>query len=356
MTAPTSKFLRIRSYISGWGAGQWWVDSFKIARVDGELKNVIITHNAKLNISSTECGESQVCEAGRDFAFEPQPLDPMGNFSKLQPLQVRRVASSRLRSNSRMNLSYNVLPGAANMMVGSRDVACYAEPLYAQHMEEMIEFAVQAFGRITTSSDKKEMRFLDADGFDEQMGMGRDSRTLSSDLTNGQILGRAMNSLQAMIATSSRRQGLRDTPTLAIWADLVVKDHNGGRNYSYLAGAGRQQPYWPAIELLDRRILLFSWIYTTTSYDRKLIRDDPHWFQSRNQSWVGCPWVDLDNVKLWQAAVRDARRSQGRSSAAQGMMCTNWGGGRFEAGLLPTARAAWNLADPLDPNHPDALA
>lgn len=112
------------------------------------------------------------------------------------------------------------------------------------------------------------------------------------------------------------------------------------------------QGYWPAIELLDRRILLFSWIYTTTPYDRQLISDDPQYFQSRNQSWVGCPWVDLENVKLWQAAVRGARQSHGGGSAARGMMCTNWGGGRFEAGLLPTARAAWNLADPLELDAP----
>lgn len=346
MTAPSSKFLRIRSYVSGWGAGQWWMDSFNITRVDGALKNVIITPNAQLNVSSPDCGADRVCEAGRDFVFEPEPLDSAGNFSGLQPLHVRRAASSRLRSDSRMNLSYNMLPGDANMMVGSRDVCCYSEPLYMKYMETMVRFAVKTFGRIETSSDRKQMRFLDADGFDEQMGLGRDSRTLGSGLTNGQIIGKAMNSLQFLIAAVAKQEGLEETPTLAIWADLLVKDHNGGADYSYLAGAGRKQGYWPAIDLLDRRILLFSWIYATTGYDRQLIRDDPQWFQSRNQSWVGCPWVDIENVKLWQAAVRDARKSHG-GTAARGMMCTNWGGGRFEAGLWPTARAAWNLADPL---------
>lgn len=189
MTAPTSKFLRIRSYVSGWGAGQWWVDGFKITRVDGTLKNVIITPSAQLNVSSTDCGSEQVCEHGRDFTFEPRPLDPMGNFSRLQPLRIRRAPSSRLQNTSRVNLSYNVLPGNANMMVGSRDICCYSEPLYTKYMREMIEFTVQTFGHIVTTSDRKEMRFLDADGFDEQMGLGRDSRTLGSGLTNGQIIG-----------------------------------------------------------------------------------------------------------------------------------------------------------------------
>ena len=109
---------------------------------------------------------------------------------------------------------------------------------------------MRTFGRIASSSDPhKRMRFLDADGFDEQMGMGRDSRTLASGLSDGQILAEAMNALQAMIAAHDPEC------RLAVWADMLVRDHNGGQNYSWLAGAGRQQGYWPAIELVDRRIL-----------------------------------------------------------------------------------------------------
>jgi hypothetical protein len=226
-------------------------------------------------------------------------------------------------------------------------LCCYSEPLYTAYMKKMIAFAVETFGRISTSSDKKQMRYLDADGFDEQMGLGRDSRTLGSGLTDGQIIGKAMNSLQSMLASSAAHSGLGEVPRLAIWADLVVRDHNGGANYSYIAGAGRRQGYWPAIELLDRRILLFSWTYGTSEYDRKMIGDDAAYFQDRNQSWVGSSWTDLENVKLWQQAVRAARKTLGKESAAKGLMCTNWGGGKFEAGLWPTARAAWNLADPL---------
>ena len=349
MTMPSARFLRVRSFISGWGAGQWWLDDVKITRMDAELKNVIVTPAAAVNITSPDCGgEAGRCERGRDFTFKPVPLDPTGNLSALQPLAITKVpGSSRLRNDSLLNLSFNMLPGTANMMVGSRDVCCYSEPLYTAHMRQMIGFAVSTFGRIETSSDRKQMRFLDADGFSEQMGLGRDSRTLGSGLTNGEIIGNAMNSVQDMIAKSAAEAGLKQTPTLAVWADLVNRNHNGGANYSYLSGAGRHQPYWPAIDILDRRILLFSWIYGSTAYDKRLISDDPAYFQQRNQSWVGCPWTDLENVKLWQAAVRGAKTSYGNKSVARGMMCTDWGGGRFVSGLLPTARAAWNLDDPL---------
>ena len=32
MTMPGARFIRIRSYVGGWGAGQWWLDDFKIER------------------------------------------------------------------------------------------------------------------------------------------------------------------------------------------------------------------------------------------------------------------------------------------------------------------------------------
>ena len=87
-------------------------------------------------------------------------------------------------------------------------------------------------------------------------------------------------------------------------------------------------------------ILFFSWIYSTTPYDQRLISDDPAFFQARNNSWIGCPWTDLDNVRLWQAALRNATALYGKDdSAAKGLMCANWGGGKFEARQLPPARA-----------------
>jgi hypothetical protein len=126
MTMDDAKFLRVRSYVSGWGAGQWWVDDFKISRVDGLLKNVIVTPSAAVNVTSGACNGQ--CSEGHDFTVEPTPLDPAGNFSQLQPLHIRRSDAGRLRSDSTMNLSYNVLPGTANMMVGGRDVCCYSGP------------------------------------------------------------------------------------------------------------------------------------------------------------------------------------------------------------------------------------
>ena len=44
---------------------------------------------------------------------------------------------------------------------------------------------------------------------------------------------------------------------------MQVRAHNGGANYSWLAGAGRRQPYWTAVKDLDPSVLLLSWTYST---------------------------------------------------------------------------------------------
>jgi hypothetical protein len=45
------------------------------------------------------------------------------NFSTLPPLAVRALPGGRLSAGSNLTLSYNIIPGSANQMVGSRDVS-----------------------------------------------------------------------------------------------------------------------------------------------------------------------------------------------------------------------------------------
>lgn len=328
ITMPSARFLRIRTWVGGWGAGQYWVDDFRVERVDGALKNVI--RPPALTDLVVEAGGARY-EEGRDYTMEEPPtaIDAGGNFSALQGLVVRRAAGSRIAPRAAVNMSYDIVPGNANRMVGGRDVSCYVEPRLYQLMEPMVNYTMKTL----------RPRYLMANGFDEQMGMGRDSRTLLSGLTNGEILAYAMNRTQAMITA------VDPEATLVTWADMVVRAHNGGANYSWFGGAGRRQPYWTAMESIDRRIVLLSWIYDTGDYARRLIESDPDYFQTYGTPWLGCPWTDLENVRLWGDAVQRSRNEYGARSTSRGMLCTNWGGGRFEAGLVPTARRAWNLDD-----------
>ena len=171
--------------------------------------------------------------------------------------------------------------------------------------------------------------------------MGRDSRTLASNLTNGEILGDAINAVNKIVKEAPRPDG--GQTKLAIWADLVVPDHNGGTNYSWLGGGGRQQPYWPAIERIDADILLLSWEYDLSDYTRKMISDDPALFHKYGLPWMGATWSIPENARLWADAVRTSRARYGAQSTAKGLLCTNWGGGRIERNVPIVAELSWNL-------------
>ena len=79
-------------------------------------------------------------------------------------------------------------------MVGARFVSCYVEPLYYKLLAHAVNWV--AWNLAPPS--------MMADGFDEQMGMGRDSRTLASNLTNGQILGNAINAVNKIVKEAPR--------------------------------------------------------------------------------------------------------------------------------------------------------
>lgn len=98
-------------------------------------------------------------------------------------------------------------------------------------------------------------------------------------------------------------------------------------------------------------MLLLSWTYGTSVYDRKLISDDVEYMHNYKVPYVGCPWTNLENVQLWTDSLVASRAAYGKQSTAQGMVCTNWGGGRIEAGMGPMAKRAWNLATPAEPTN-----
>jgi hypothetical protein len=336
ITMPTARFVRVRVYVGGWGAGQWWVDDFQMRRIDGMLKNVVRLESTDVVVKDAH---GATLAAGADYAVEqPAPIDQMisatPNFTTLPPLSIRRVEGGKLRPGDNVSLSFNLIPGSANQMEGSRDVSCYVEPLHWQLSKHSIEWHVKHL----------EPDWLVPDSFDEQIGMGRDSRTLDSNLTNGAILGAAINKAHALVKAAADGEGRAGRTKMLMWADLIVPDHNGGVNYSWFSGGGRRQPYWPAIELIDKDILQLSWEYDLSPYTQKLIRDDPGLFHNYSLPWVGAGWRSAANVKLWADAVRDSRRRYAAGSTAKGLMCTNWGGGRIEAGLPFVAAAVWNLA------------
>ena len=48
MSLPTSRFLRVRSYVAGWGAGQWWVDAFGWVQYTLQLVGVLFSRTHRV--------------------------------------------------------------------------------------------------------------------------------------------------------------------------------------------------------------------------------------------------------------------------------------------------------------------
>ena len=130
ITMPTARFLRVRVYVANWGAGQWWVDDFSMTRIDAMLKNVVRLGDTDVVVKDAATGATM--HLGSDYTIQDPPtwptrIDPFANFSRLEPLVIRRVPTGRLPPRANLTLSYNVLPGSANQMMGSAHL--YASPL-----------------------------------------------------------------------------------------------------------------------------------------------------------------------------------------------------------------------------------
>jgi hypothetical protein len=331
ITMPEARYMRLKSLVPGWGAGQYWIDDLKISRIDAELKNVVHWPSRPHNDSGivvVDASSGKQLKSGSDYEIIDPPAaaayNVIGNLTALQPLKIRRLKESIVAAN----VSFNVLPGNEGNIVGGRDVSCFVDPAYESLSAHAIAWVIKTYAPL---------EYLVPDGFDEQMGMGRDSRTLASGLTNAEIIARAINFLHGAIKSAA------PSTQMAIWADMLVPDHNGGTNYSFINGGGRPQPYWPAIKDIPDDVLLLSWIYDTSTYAQKLIRDSPDFFHNYSKQWVGSGWTEVGNIDLWAGALLDSKARYGAKSTARGLIDTNWGGGHFETGLVPVARRGWNL-------------
>lgn len=106
LLANASRFARVRSYIGNHGAGRWWLDDFRIRRLDSALLNVVrvngstdVTLVSDVSDGAGKRGKPVQYEIGKDFTvLDPvTPLDSTGeNFSALQPTVIKRVSGGAI--------------------------------------------------------------------------------------------------------------------------------------------------------------------------------------------------------------------------------------------------------------------
>ena len=87
----------------------------------------------------------------------------------------------------------------------------------------------------------------------EMHGFNRDSRSRRLNLTNAQVLAKAMNALQAsMTAVDPKARSL-------FWGDMLSPWHNGARPGYQLGSGGVEGATYLAMPLLDKRIIIMPW-------------------------------------------------------------------------------------------------
>jgi hypothetical protein len=193
--------------------------------------------------------------------------------------------------------------------------------------------------------------------YDEIRGIGRDSRSLRSGLSDGQLLGQSMDELAAIV-----REASPDTRTI-YWDDMVNPYHDERQDQWY----GRQDGTTPCGDSIqgplcgmqttglqnvtDTSIVFMNWFYgsdDTIAVNRTVALE-----RSLGFDVIGCPEYDLTNIHDWVRAIKEPSSpspqstnlatEQQKPGVGLGIIDTDWA--RTFVGLAPTASRAWNSAN-----------
>jgi hypothetical protein len=247
-----------------------------------------------------------------------------------------------------------------NSLTDNTGACSFTEPLYTAVLREKIH---NYFDWMKSNRPQLQHDFFALD-YDEIRGIGRDSRSLNSGLTDGELLGQSMDDLAAIVREASPGQNTRTV----FWDDMINPYHDERQDQWY----GRQDGTTPCGDsvqgplcgmfstglqnVTDTSIVFMNWFYgagdtvainTTVALERSLGFDV-----------IGCPEYDLTNIIDWVRAIKEpnspppvANPATAKQQKQQlkhrgkglGVIDTDWG--RTFGGLIPTASRAWNQAN-----------
>lgn len=244
-----------------------------------------------------------------------------------------------------------------NSLTDNTGACSFTEPLYTAVLREKIH---TYFDWMKSKRPGLEHQFFALD-YDEIRGIGRDSRSLSSGLTDGELLGQSMDDLAAIV-----REASPNTRTI-FWDDMINPYHDERQDQWY----GRQDGTTPCGDstqgplcgmhttglqnVTDTSIVFMNWFYgavDTVAVNRTVALE-------RNLGFdvIGCPEYDLTNIHDWVRAISEpdlqpasmetthvvAKQHTKRKGTGLGVIDTDWA--RTFGGLAPTASRTWNSAN-----------
>jgi hypothetical protein len=364
----------------------WWLDSVMLISLDHALSNVIRTSATDVIVrpAGAPRNGSAVYAEGSDYELVRAP-DPLtaevdfrdaANASRLRAgaaAALRRLPGGAIAAGQKLWVDYDFQPGAMGFHTydlwrglaghfpwpptdihppsadvrsqgaekGARARAAagsphsdFGEGLQSADLVDPLYFDIAINATVALLDFFAEhgapIAYLNLD-YDELQTVARDSRALTSGLTNGQLVASSINRIAA--AVKAAHPAVR----LVFWDDMLnpwhlhgsLSDQDNLQAQHYGREDGTLDHAMPLVE--DRTIIWLNWFY-----------DWPYSNQRINQSlameWalgfdtIGCPNEDFNNIQCYG-------KSLSASEQGLGMMDTDWDGSY--KGTVRTAEVAW---------------
>lgn len=342
-------------YVLGWldgnaTTGRFAIADVQILRLNSALVNVVRTASSDINVTSED--GSIMYEAGKDFDIQNAPLpnqaheeDLVAAFAKNNTYKVRMLPDGRLKLGQSVRLSLDVLGGLVGQVGDGAHMNSFAEPLYFEWMQKVIQFTMRTLGC-------RRIMF----GFDEMHGFNRDSRSRALGRSNAETLAFTINRLQTLMEKEN------PASRAMVWADMLCPFHNGGRPHYQQYSGGIEGATWHAAAMLNKNVIVVPWWYggydsaewpvncsqpntgkgctdpgTDCGNVRCAMDNQPDYWKARDIDWLAGGGTTAENLATW------SRLQRGHPNAL-GVMTTQWSSPPNTAGIPYAGEYGWNQA------------
>ena len=216
--------VRLRSTMLSHSGCTWYVAKVSVLRLGSALINVMRTNDTDVQVVDASSG--QQFELGRDYQVDNPPMpnqaavngNPGGDSPNLMTnyqlgseyrYRLRRLSSGRISDTTRLNVSFDVLPG----ILGEGGDGHFPVSLAESMVEEYWCDAARAVMTLTRSPAVMASE-------DEVWGINRDSRAQRLGLSNAELFAHHTNKLQACVVSIGAELGYEKDAFLFVWDDM----------------------------------------------------------------------------------------------------------------------------------------
>jgi hypothetical protein len=259
---------------------EFWIDDFKIYRINNLLRNVVQTESNPLEVWNID--RSVKYEKNVDYSIEQS-----GEFDFDNPL-------NGMITNVKRNIGGNIASNE-NVLIDYDYVVNFQAPFRKEHVT-MAEEAVFEFYEnkvIKSTFETLNPKYIRFD-LGELRGFNRDSRSKKLNLSNYQLYAQYVNKTISLIRKYSPN-------SVIFWNDDMVSElDNGGIEDYQVRYGGQLGKTSPAFDLIPREnMYVFSWWYNTRDWRGKMA-NSPAYFKALGfDNWMPSSFNNPQNIRWW---------------------------------------------------------